>query len=66
MKINEIRDLSYEELTQKLADLKAELFSLRFQNSTSQLDNTSKISDGKKAIARVMTVMKEIEMKEGK
>lgn len=66
MKINEIRDLSYEELTQKLADLKAELFSLRFQNSTSQLDNTSKISDCKKSIARVMTVMKEIEIKEGK
>ncbi|MBO5453333.1 MAG: 50S ribosomal protein L29 [Clostridia bacterium] len=66
MKIKEIRDLSYEELTQKLADLKAELFTLRFQNSTSQLDNTSKIAEVKKSIAKVMTVMREIEIKEGK
>ncbi len=66
MKINEIRDLSYEELTQKLADLKAELFTLRFQNSTSQLDNTSKLSEVKKTIAKVKTVMREIEIKEGK
>ena len=66
MKINEIRDLSYDELVQKLADLKSELFTLRFQNSTSQLDNTSKIAEVKKSIAKVMTVMREIEIKEGK
>ena len=66
MKIKEIRDLSYEELTQKLADLKAELFTLRFQNSTSQIDNTSRIPEVKKSIARVKTVMREIEIKEGK
>ena len=66
MKINEIGDLSYEELTQKLADLKAELFTLRFQNSTSQLDNTSKLPEVKKTIAKVKTVMREIEIKEGK
>lgn len=63
MKINEIRDLSYEELAQKLADLKTELFNLRFQNATSQLDNTMKIVDVKKSIARVKTVMREIELK---
>lgn len=63
MKINEIRDFSYEELAQKLADLKTELFNLRFQNATSQLDNTMKIADVKKSIARVKTVMREIELK---
>ena len=64
--IKEIRDLSYEELKVKLNDLKADLFTLRFQNSTSQLDNTSKISEVKKSIAKVKTVMREIEIKEGK
>ena len=66
MKINEIRDLSYEELVQKLADLKSELFTLRFQNSTSQIENTSRIADVKKSIARVKTIIREIEIKEGK
>ena len=64
MKINEVREFSYEELAQKLADLKTELFNLRFQNATSQLDNTMKIVDVKKSIARVKTVMRELELKE--
>jgi large subunit ribosomal protein L29 len=62
MKINEVREFSYEELAQKLADLKTELFNLRFQNATSQLDNTMKIVDVKKSIARVKTVMREMEI----
>ena len=62
MKINEVREFSYEELAQKLADLKTELFNLRFQNATSQLDNTMKIVDVKKSIARVKTVMREMEL----
>ena len=66
MKINEIRDLSYDELVQKLADLKSELFTLRFQNSTSQIENTARIADVKKSIARVKTIIREIEIKEGK
>ncbi len=64
MKVNEIRDLSYEELAVKLADLKAELFNLRFQNATSQLDNPMQLVEVKKSIARVKTVMREIELKE--
>ena len=64
MKVNEIRDLSYEELAQKLVDLKAELFNLRFQNATSQLDNPMQLVEVKKSIARVKTVMREIELKE--
>ena len=62
MKINEVREFSYEELAQKLADLKTELFNLRFQNATSQLDNIMKIVDVKKSIARVKTVMREMEI----
>lgn len=63
MKVEEIRDLTYEELTEKLTDLKAELFNLRFQNATSQLDNPMKLVEVKKSIARVKTVMREMELK---
>lgn len=63
MKINEIRDLTYEELQAKLVDLKAELFNLRFQHATSQLDNPMKLVDVKKSIAKVKTVMREQELK---
>ncbi|MBR4029994.1 MAG: 50S ribosomal protein L29 [Clostridia bacterium] len=64
MKINEVRDFSYEELEAKLKDLKAELFNLRFQHATSQLDNPMKIVEVKKSIARVKTVMRELELKQ--
>ncbi len=64
MKINEIKDLSYEELAVKLKDLKAELFNLKFQNATSQLENPMKMVEVKKTIARVKTVMRELELKE--
>ena len=63
MKINEVRDFSYEELESKLKDLKAELFNLRFQHATSQLDNPMQIAEVKKSIARVKTVMRELELK---
>ena len=51
MKVNEIRDLTTEELAVKLSELKAELFNLRFQNATNQLENPVKIADVKKSIA---------------
>ena len=63
MKVNEIRDLSMDELQEKLADLKTELFNLRFQHATNQLDNPLKIADVKKSIARVKTVIRENELK---
>ena len=63
MKINQLRDLSVEELTQKLKDLKAELFNLRFQQATNQLDNPMRIVEVKKTIARVNTLLKEEELK---
>lgn len=55
MKYKEIRELSDEELAQKLEDGRSELFNLRFQMATSQLDNTARVKTVKKDIARVLT-----------
>ncbi len=62
MKINEIKDLTNEELNQKIDELKAELFNLRFQHATNQLDNPRVITEVKKAIARVKTILREREL----
>ena len=59
MKASELKKLSVEELNKKLAELKDELFKLRFQHAINQLDNPHKIADVKKDIARVMTVITE-------
>ena len=59
MKANEIRNLSVEELDKKLADLKKDLFQLRLQHATNQLDNPVKIAEVKKDIARVKTIIRE-------
>ena len=63
MKANKVRELSVEELETKLKDLKAELFNLRFQHATNQLDNPLRLSAVKKDIARVKTVLRERELK---
>jgi large subunit ribosomal protein L29 len=57
MKASEIRELTAEELSAKLKELKTELFNLRFQHAINQLENPHKIADVKKDIARVMTVL---------
>ena len=59
MKASEMQSMSVEELSKKLADLKEELFNLRFQHAINQLDNPHRIDDVKKDIARVMTVMRQ-------
>ncbi len=59
MKAKELRELTNVELEGKLADLKDELFNLRFQKATGQLDNTARIRDVKKDYARIMTIMHE-------
>ena len=59
MKAAELRNMSASELDKKLAELKDELFKLRFQHTINQLDNPHKIADVKKDIARVMTVISE-------
>ena len=58
MKYKDIRELSDEELAQKLEDGRAELFNLRFQMATSQLDNTARVTIVKRDIARVQTEMR--------
>ena len=62
MKIQDIRELSAQELEDKVKNLKQELFNLRFQNATNQLDNPMSIVSVKKDIARVKTVLKEKEL----
>jgi len=59
MKINEIKELSSVELSAKEAELREELFNLRFQLATGQLENTSRIKEVRKTIARIKTVMRE-------
>ena len=62
MKATEIRELSAEDLQVKLKEAKAELFNLRFQMATSQLDNTARVKQVKKDIARIMTEMRAREL----
>ena len=61
MKAQEIKKLSVEELTKKLDELKKDLFMLRMQHATNQLDNPMQISATKKDIARVKTIIREKE-----
>lgn len=63
MKANKLQDMTADELTVKLNDLKSELFNLRFQLATGQLDNPMKIKNVKKDIARVKTVLRERDIK---
>ena len=62
MKANEIRGLTADELNARLADLKKDLFLLRMQHATNQLDNPLKLADVKKDIARIKTVLREKEL----
>ena len=62
MKANEIRDLATSEIELKVKSLKEELFNLRFQLATGQLENTARIREVRKAIARMKTVIREREI----
>ena len=59
MKATELREMTVEQLTAKLGELKEELFNLRFQLEVKQLDKPHKIAEVKHDIARVMTVLRE-------
>ncbi|NVL90949.1 MAG: 50S ribosomal protein L29 [Desulfobacterales bacterium] len=59
MKVSELRELSLEELGHKLADLTQELFNLRFQHATDQLENPMRLRQARCDIARIKTVLKE-------
>ena len=63
MKASEIRSMTPEQLNDKLAGLKKDLFYLRMQHATNQLDNPIKISAVKKDIARIKTIIREKETK---
>lgn len=63
MKPSEIREKSIIELNTELIDLKEELFKLRFQHATNQLDNPLKLKSVKRDIARVRTILRERELK---
>lgn len=66
MKANEIRQMSEKELDSKLLELKTELFNLRFQLATGQLDNPLSIKAVRKDIARVKTIIRQRELGIGK
>ncbi|HBR05735.1 MAG TPA: 50S ribosomal protein L29 [Desulfovibrio sp.] len=59
MKNKEIRDLDDKQLGEKLGEFRKELFNLRFQHATAQLENTQRIPAVKKTIARILTVQRE-------
>ncbi len=62
MRADELRDMTVVELGQKLKEFKEELFNLRFQHATAQLDNPMRIKEVKRDIARVKTIIREREL----
>ncbi len=64
MKAIDLRKMSNEELGEALSEAKEELFNLRFQIATNQLDNTTRMREVKKDIARIYTVIREQEIAE--
>jgi large subunit ribosomal protein L29 len=64
VKALELRNQTYRELAVKLDEAKEELFNLRFQMATNQLDNTSRLRQVRHEVARIRTVMREMEIEE--
>ena len=62
MKASDVRKMSAAELETKLGDLKKDLFQLRLQHATNQLENPGKIAEVKKDIARVKTILRELQL----
>lgn len=62
MRADELRNLTEQELEQKAREFKEELFNLRFQHATAQLDNPMRIKEVKRIIARIKTVLREKEL----
>ena len=63
MKASEIREMNLEEMQRKVTDLKEEFFNLRFQHEIGQLENPNKMKQTRKDIAKVKTIIREIELK---
>ena len=66
MKTSEIRDLSLDEMEQKVSDLKEELFNLRFQHEIGQLENPQRLKQAKHDIARLKTIIREVALNQEK
>ncbi|MBA2337063.1 MAG: 50S ribosomal protein L29 [Acidimicrobiia bacterium] len=64
MKAIELRNQTYRELTAKLDESKEELFNLRFQMATNQLDNTARLRQVRREVARINTVMRQMQLEE--
>jgi large subunit ribosomal protein L29 len=64
LETSELRELPIEELTVKLEETKEELFNLRFQNATGQLDNYKRLADLRRDVARIKTILREHELGE--
>jgi large subunit ribosomal protein L29 len=65
MKATEVRELDVEELEQRLSDTRRELFNLRFQHATGQLENTGQLKEVRKNIARLLTVLTQKKQENG-
>ena len=63
MKASEIRDMNIDEMELKLSDLKGELFNLSFQHEIGQLENPQRMKETKRDIARIRTIIREVEVK---
>jgi large subunit ribosomal protein L29 len=63
MKASEISEMSLEEMQRKISDLKEELFNLRFQHEIGQLENPQRMKQTKRDIARINTIMREVDVK---
>jgi len=61
MKATDIRDLSLEEMKKKASDLEQEIFNLRFQHETGQLENSAKMKQARRDFARVKTIVRQTE-----
>jgi large subunit ribosomal protein L29 len=62
MKATDLRDLPYDKLAERLAEAKEELFNLRFQLATNQLDKTARLRELRREVARISTVMRQQEI----
>jgi large subunit ribosomal protein L29 len=65
VKVAEVRELGVEELERRLADTRRELFNLRFQHATGQLENTGQLMQVRKNIARILTVLNQKQQERG-
>ena len=65
MKVAEVRELDVNELEQRIAQTRRELFNLRFQHATGQLENMGQLKEGRKNIARLLTVLNQKQRENG-